>query len=243
MRFSCIISLVLASTAASAMSVERQRHAQRASVVEDPAYSRSADGAGNDAGLIEMYIGLDAQDRVQLERVLHQVSDPNHDDYGKHLSRDEAKDLLRPPAGAFDSVKRWLLDEGVAERHIEDRGQWVRARVPADIASKSKRGLGLGDVSSVPQHARRYISMIRPIHAVSSSRKRNAKPEPRAAGGSVSSHGTSRDVHGTGVNLTECITTVTPACIHELYHISDLPAIPHPKSLFGVPGFNNVSSS
>ncbi|KAF4120000.1 putative serine esterase (DUF676) [Geosmithia morbida] len=200
-----------------------------------------ASDATSSRDLVDTYIGLDPEDRGQLDRVLCQVSDPNHPDYGNHLSREEAKALLQPPPEAFRSVKRWLLDEGVSPEHIEDRGQWVRARVPARVksatSSSSRRGLPLSE-ASMPEHVRRYISVVRPMGTPpDGQRKAKSFSSSLAARRKVDAPMFAERAFSVEVNLTACVETLTPACIRAIYYMDEPPAETHPKGLFGVPGF------
>lgn len=210
--------------------------AAAATLVSASDSSRDGIASPDRHGFVDMYIGLEPEARHQLQHVLYAVSDPHHADYGKYLSRDEAKALLQPPAEAAVSVKRWLIGSGVDVAHIEDRGYWIYAKVPSHMArshestttSHAKRTNGHPVELNLPDDVRRYVSGI---HRMSVPGSAIAKKNPRAI--------VNREV--SKVKRDEgCIENFTPACIHEEYRMPDPPAIPHSKTLFGVAGFLNV---
>lgn len=62
---------------------------------------------------IDLHIRLKEQNLDQLQQRLLRVSDPDADEYGKHLSK-EAVDLLTAPSQeSVDSVTQWLASHGI----------------------------------------------------------------------------------------------------------------------------------
>lgn len=59
-----------------------------------------------------------------FEQTLLHISTPGHSRYGKHLKREELKDMLRPSADATSAVIDWLETAGIYD--IEEKGEWVR---------------------------------------------------------------------------------------------------------------------
>ena len=202
--------------------------------------------------LIKLSIGLQSENFEHFERTVHQISDPDHPRYGRHLSSEEAKALLKPRQEASDSVKRWLSEAGVPETQIREDGQWIHVRTTVDHAENllsTRFGVFTRDEEhvvrtleySVPEEVRHHIVSIQPttfFHAFKKHRNMersifNDNPEnKRGEGGSYGN-----------VNLNQCKTQLTPACIRKIYKIpSDYPKADK-KSLYGIVGFNGVSGS
>ncbi|KAI6784120.1 tripeptidyl-peptidase-like protein [Emericellopsis cladophorae] len=193
--------------------------------------------------LVEMFIGLHPASHDHFERIIYNIANPHHASYGRHLSRDEVKALLLPPAGASEEVKRWLLSEGVGEGQLVDRGQWLQAHVPMHVAravsttpsSLAKRGL-----DTVPQDVRRHISHAQraPMSSVGigTEHKRQAPIHtPNAAHAPT-------DGFNPDPDMDVCKDTVTPECLYELYNIPDPPAKVNPATRLGIVGFNGQTA-
>ena len=208
-------------------------------------------GHENSGQVVDMFIGLHPEKPEILERTLYELSNPHHERYGRHLTREEAKSLLEPPDEASDSVKRWLSDQGVPESHIEARGQWIHARVPADLAdilSKRTSGVSKRDggsdtssyLPSLPDSLHEYISTVQVKRATRGTDQRTKRrfnnAIPHLAPRLQKKHGNSKEV----VDLEKCKTVLTPACIRKIYNMDEPPARPHSNAIFGVPGFDEV---
>ncbi|KAF4977797.1 hypothetical protein FZEAL_5763 [Fusarium zealandicum] len=198
--------------------------------------------------IIDFSIGLEYEDHQILERTLHEVSDPSHASYGKHLSREAAKALLNPSRGATESVKRWLSSAGVPEHHVRDDGQWIHVRTTVDQAEgllSTRFGVYARDDEhvvrtrqySVPHEIRDHITTIQPTTFFNTRRlPRKTKRE------ALVKRGKGQDHYGSGggsVDLNQCRDEVTPACLRKLYKMpaKDYPKA-HKKSLYGIVGFN-----
>lgn len=210
----------------------------------------------NTGQAVELLIGLHPENRKDFERTLSEISNPHHERYGRHLTRQEAKDLLQPPAEASDSVNRWLLEDGDGEIHVDDHGQWIRVRVPSDASGNLSERIshlpniysgtdGMLEALAVPDHVRGYISAIevnRSPKGISLETEKRSDTgtfdaAPRSPGNDTGKQGGSED----DVDLERCKEVLIPACIRTTYRIDDLPAKSHPRTLFGVPGFGGVS--
>lgn len=205
----------------------------------------------NSGQAVDMSIGLHPEKPEILERTLYELSNPHHERYGRHLTREEAKSLLEPSDEASDLVKRWLSDQGVPESHIEARGQWIHARVPADLADMlSKRTSGVSkrdggsDTSSYlpspPDSLYEYISSVQVKRATRGTDQRTERRSnnaiPRFAPRLEQKRGNSKE----DVDLEKCKKVLTPACIRRIYNMDQPTARPHSSAIFGVPGFNEV---
>ncbi|KAK4068799.1 uncharacterized protein Triagg1_7159 [Trichoderma aggressivum f. europaeum] len=188
-------------------------------------------------------IALQPDGRQLLEKTLHQVSDPSSPQYGKYLSREDAKALLRPRQGSTDTIKKWLSKAGIAADDIETDGQFIHARIKTKQA-QSLLGPGynatLGSqtipVPSLPKEIGTQITTIQyaPIELPPAFPIDNlpvGSPDPKP-------------VNYTEIpdDLEACKSAITPGCLRKLYHVGDYRARPEAKNLFGVAGFVNQSA-
>ncbi|KAF7552558.1 hypothetical protein G7046_g7379 [Stylonectria norvegica] len=194
--------------------------------------------------LIKLSIGLESDNHELFERTLYEVSDPSHPSYGKHLSREEAKALLNPRQEVSDSVKRWLTDAGVPRSQVQDDGPWLHIRTTVSEAENllsTRFGVFARDEEqvvrtreySVPAEVRDHITTIQPTTFFGSAKKtqdvrRSVLDEKKAAkrgGGS-----------GSYVDLNQCKTVVTPACLRKLYELPSEYPKSYSKTPFGILG-------
>lgn len=75
--------------------------------------------------LIKLRIALEQPNLALFEQTLYDVSTPQHVLYGKHLSREEVRDLVKPSEGSAAAVLGWLRAAGIDEADIEEDGEWV----------------------------------------------------------------------------------------------------------------------
>ena len=69
-----------------------------------------------------------------FEQTLYQISDPKHERYGKHMKRDELKEMLRPSSEATDAVLEWLSGAGLDEKGVTADGEWINIVTTLEIA-------------------------------------------------------------------------------------------------------------
>ncbi|KAF3073462.1 Tripeptidyl-peptidase sed2 [Trichoderma lentiforme] len=194
------------------------------------------------AKFAKVAIALQPDGRELLEQTLHQVSDPSSKQYGKYLSGEEAKALLRPRQVSTDTVKGWLLGAGIAAADIVSDGQFIHAEIKVEQA-QSLLGSGynstLGSqtipVSSLPEEVGTHVTTIQyaPIPVSATYPIDNlpvASPDPKQNQTEIP------------VDLKECNSTITPGCLRKLYHVGDYRAQPETSSLFGIVGFVGQSA-
>jgi tripeptidyl-peptidase I len=61
----------------------------------------------------------------KFEETLYAISSPDHPQYGKHLSRLELRELVKPREESVDAVTSWLRAAGISGSDIEVDGEWV----------------------------------------------------------------------------------------------------------------------
>ena len=67
-----------------------------------------------------------------------EISDPDHEKYGKYLSKDQVDDLVRPYDESLDLVTQWLGEWGIYEEDISRSAakDWVTAMIPVRLAEQ-----------------------------------------------------------------------------------------------------------
>ena len=197
-------------------------------------------------GLVDITIRLRPVKHEDFETKLYSISNPLHEEYGKHLSREEAQKYLLPEPQAFDNVQKWLLAEGVSKQDIKREGSRLKVKAPSDVAESFISQHATLDKRSdfmerVPSDVRQYISAIErrslPYHE--NTRRLASSNSHSILDDSIPAKRTSDG----DVDLKKCKETLVPACIRKLYRMDKTPAEPHEKTLFGVPGFSNVSGT
>lgn len=169
-----------------------------------------------------------------------EVSDPSHARYGQHLKRDELKDLIKPREESTKAVLSWLEASGVSSDDIKNDGEWITFHAPVERAElmlsttfKTYQNQVRRDVKrvrslsySVPKSIRDHIDLIEPTTRFGQIKaERSNVLTQEAAPFSVAA-----------VNAT-CNSTITPACLKDLYNFADYKIDPKGPVRLGVSGF------
>jgi tripeptidyl-peptidase-1 len=87
---------------------------------------------------INLRIGLPQPNFGLLEQHLYEVSDPFHERYGQHLSKEEVEALVAPHQESINSVDKWLATFGIKESDIQRSPgkDWVKLRIPVALAEE-----------------------------------------------------------------------------------------------------------
>ena len=186
------------------------------------------------------FVDFSQADSDILERTLMEISDPNHARYGQHLKRDELKDLIKPRAESTKAVLSWLQESGISSEDIDNDGEWItfhapikRAELMLSTTFKTYQNEVRRDVKrirslnySVPKAIRDHIDLIEPTTRFGQIKaERSNVLTQEAAPFSVAA-----------VNAT-CNTTITPACLKDLYSFADYKIDPKGAVKLGVSGF------
>lgn len=88
--------------------------------------------------IIVLRIGLPQPDFHILEKHLYEVSDPDHERYGAHLSKEEVESLVAPHQESVDLVDEWLQSHGIGENDFvrSPAKDWVTLRIPVSLVEK-----------------------------------------------------------------------------------------------------------
>ncbi|TBU30571.1 subtilisin-like protein [Dichomitus squalens] len=203
-----------------------------------------------------MRIGL-KQDRFDdLVAALYEVSDPAHERYGQHLSKEEVAALIAPHPDSVDLVESWLHAYGLSAANSErsPSGDWITIRVSVAQAEKM-----LGTKYNVFRHSKSEDYVIRTMNYSLP----NVLHEHVAVVAPTTYFGTMKSMKATSfvkenaptiesdVDVahlltgpsslatvpSSCSSTITPACLRALYNTSSYVPAATDKNILGVAGY------
>lgn len=76
--------------------------------------------------VIKLRIALVQPGLGQFEQTLYDISTPQHPLYGRHLSRDEVREMMKPKEESTSAVLKWLQDAGIPSSNVENDGEWIK---------------------------------------------------------------------------------------------------------------------
>ncbi|KAI1162839.1 subtilisin-like protein [Nemania serpens] len=201
--------------------------------------------------LIKLRIALEQPNLAQFEQTLYDISTPQHVLYGKHLSREEVQDLVKPSEDSAAAVLGWLRAAGVDEADIEEDGEWVNFKttvakaanlLDAEFGVYSHVGTVKESVRtlhySVPEEIRSHITMIQPTTRFGQIRPQRIQSSHVFEQGELPNFiQEAAKIPTQQLNATFCNSTITPECLRALYKIGKTQADPKAPGFFAVNGF------
>ncbi|KAI0294231.1 tripeptidyl peptidase A [Multifurca ochricompacta] len=205
--------------------------------------------------IIPLRIALPRPRFPELEKHLAEASDPFHERYGDHLSKEEVEEFLAPHASTIDAVQEWLNGHGIQEEacHRSPAGDWITVRVPV---SQAESMLGTefrvwkhaqdGDVLvrtteySLPAHLDGHVELIQPTTAFNRAKRQRTsfRFSPTLENTSLLPSDAKITVPGSGVTVdASCNKTITVSCLKQLYNAENY--IPHAvnENAIGLTGY------
>jgi tripeptidyl-peptidase-1 len=145
-------------------------------VKETHAVPRSwkATGPANKRESINLQIGLKQRNEGLVERHLLEVSDPDHERYGQHLTAAEIADIVRPEDASVKQVHEWLAAHGIEDIDYSPAKDWISIIVPIEKAEEllqtkyfKYEHLNGDSISrapewSLPIHLHEHIDVVQP---------------------------------------------------------------------------------
>ncbi|KAH9885911.1 putative alkaline serine protease AorO [Xylariomycetidae sp. FL2044] len=134
-------------------------------------------GRAKREALLPMRIGLKQSNLRSGHDLLTDISNPESENYGKHLSAEEVIDLFAPVKETMQAVKSWLVDAGIPSHAISQstNKQWVQFDAPvekveeilmADYHIFEHKDTGVQDIGCdeyhVPRTVKQHIDYITP---------------------------------------------------------------------------------
>ncbi|KAI0080787.1 tripeptidyl peptidase A [Panus rudis PR-1116 ss-1] len=177
---SCLVTLVVVAAAAPSKFTA---HKLKESIPSPGNWVKTAP-APKDL-TIELRIALPQPNFAELERHLYEVSDPVHERYGQHLSKEEVEVLSAPHPDSIQTVDEWITHHGVpADAVVRSSAKdWVRVTVPISLAEEMLNTeyhvythVDHGDTIirttsySLPEHLHEHIDLVQPTTLFSTLR-------------------------------------------------------------------------
>jgi tripeptidyl-peptidase I len=181
---------------------------------------------------------------AQAETWLLEVSPPGSSNYGKHWTQQQIIDAFAPSDEAYDTVTRWLQNNGINRFTHSDNKLWIAFDLQASKAEEllytkylehqSENGAAVVDCDEyhLPRSVSDHIDFVTPGikgSIVSGRTKRNLSSVSRA---DLELHRgatekTKRAVDQlpsdlSATSLKHCDKYVTPACIRAMYNIPEV---------------------
>ncbi|KAF2729149.1 subtilisin-like protein [Polyplosphaeria fusca] len=179
----------------------------------------------NGVGVMQLQIGLKQGNFEELERHLYEVSDPEHERYGKHLTAGEVNDCVRPKKETSELVLEWLLENGIEPAGSTTAEDWIIVHVPVSVAEhlldteyhnyRHEDGTIVARTThwSLPRHLHSHIDTIQPstsfFHA-------SANRADWVAGG-AEVPASFKTPANESISSVCNVTSVTPECFSTLY--------------------------
>ncbi|KAF7335276.1 Tripeptidyl-peptidase sed2 [Mycena sanguinolenta] len=204
---------------------------------------------------INLRIALPQSNFNLLEQHLYEISDPYHERYGAHLTKEEVEDLVAPHPDSVAAVNEWLSSHGIQEEDISrsSAGDWLAIRVPVWLVEKMLdtkyhiwKHATSGDYIvrttsySLPKDILDHVELIQPttmfgtfkrlkstIHSISPTNSQvQAQNQPPV----------SDPVTGLTVDAS-CNTTITITCLQQIYNAVGYTPSAHVGNSVGIAGY------
>ncbi|KAA1467000.1 subtilisin-like protein [Dentipellis sp. KUC8613] len=201
----------------------------------------ASEGAAPEGTTIDLRIALKPHQEDALVKALYEVSDPEHERYGAHLTKGEIASLVAPHPDTHSLVSAWLSHHEIPESSISvtGAGDWLLlSSVPvpkADALLGAKyevyrhtasndtqlRTLGYSLPAALHAHIAvvaptTYFSTARPMRATS---RKSPKPAPLQDDAALRADIAKLVADGQLATVpSSCRQTITPACLRALYN-------------------------
>ncbi|KAJ7937053.1 subtilisin-like protein [Mycena leptocephala] len=205
--------------------------------------------------LIKLRIALPQSNFDVLEDHLYAISDPYHERYGAHLTKEEIEELVAPRPESVASVTEWLSSHGVQEDDIgrSPAGDWLTIRVPVRLVEKmldTKYHIWKHTVSgdsivrttsySLPKNLLEHVELIQPTTMFGTFKKlKSTIHSVSEIDAQVESQKQPPIVDlTTGVTVdASCNTTITVTCLKEIYNAVNYTPSAHVGNSVGITGY------
>ncbi|KAJ6515437.1 tripeptidyl peptidase A [Mycena sanguinolenta] len=201
-------------------------------------------------GIIRLRIALFQQDFAGLEKLLYEISDPDHPRYGAHLSREDIANFVAPQPTSLTLVDGWLTSHGIDERDLvrSPAKDWISVTLPISLAERilsteyyifqhaSGDVLVRATAYSLPQSLHEHIEFIQPTTMFTRSKGMTPilNPEEDEPLGSIVPVTPFTEPHAID---SSCTTSVTLSCIMQLYNAVGYTPRATKKNGIGITGF------
>ncbi|KAJ7693921.1 tripeptidyl peptidase A [Mycena rosella] len=185
--------------------------------------------------LIKLRIALPQSNFQALEDHLYEISDPYHERYGAHLSKEDIEELVAPRPESVDAVAQWLHSHGIQDEDMgrSPAGDWLTLRIPVALVEKMLdtkyhvwKHAGSGDYLvrttsySLPKSLHEHIELIQPTTMFGAFKKlKSTIHSISEADATIQTQNLRPIVDAAGVTVdASCNTTITITCLKEIYN-------------------------
>lgn len=211
---------------------------------------------------IILRIGLQRPNFPVLERHLYEVSSPEHERYGQHLSKEEVEAFVAPHQESIDAVNQWLFSHGLQESDLvkSPAKDWVTVKVSVSLAEKMLsatyyvwKHLEGGDFIvrttnySLPSHLHDHVDVIQPTTMFGRFKKSKSTiiwSDKSSAVLDATNGDLAPIVDATsGVTVdASCNENITISCLQQIYNAVDFVPSARNNSI-GITGYLNQSAN
>ncbi|KAF8827152.1 hypothetical protein HHX47_DHR5000615 [Lentinula edodes] len=202
---------------------------------------------------IELRIGLVQPFMHVLENHIQEISDPDHERYGQHLSKSEVETLISPQEQSIQLVTEWLHVHGIEDTNISctPAQDWIVVTLPISLAEKMLDTNYYvwqhddGDFTirttsyNLPEHLFNHIDLIQPTTMF--ARLSNMKTTLYMTKNNIalgSSHAKELTlITPSSDSQNDCNYTVTLNCLQSLYNTVGYQTRAHSRNSIGLTGY------
>ncbi|KAJ7170953.1 family S53 protease [Mycena filopes] len=193
-------------------------------------------GAAQDSTVLNLRIALPSSNIAGLEQALLDVSTPSSSNYGNHLTKAQVDAFVAPSAEAVAAVSAWLASYDLTPKTLSSAGDWLSVAVPVSQANEmlaanyetfthtaSGKSYARTLSFSLPAEVADFIADIHPTSTFNN---------PQSLGPVISA----AKPQAVSPDATSCASSVTPACLQNIYGIPTTAATESTNSI-AVAGF------
>ncbi|KAJ7230500.1 peptidase S8/S53 domain-containing protein [Mycena pura] len=204
--------------------------------------------------LLEMRIGLKQNKLDELITSLYEVSDPAHERYGQHLSKEQVDELVAPHPDSIETVESWLQYHGIGRDDVHFRsagGEWITLHVSVAQAERmldtnygvyhhtASDSYAVRTMSySLPQELHSHIDVVTPTTYFGTFRSMRATSFVQAETALTEDNKASFAAEISPLAVpASCGSTVTPACLRAMYNTTNYVPKASATNKLGIAGY------
>lgn len=133
-------------------------------------------GSAQSDTTLDLRFALRQNDIAGLEKSFLEISNPDSDRYGRHLSQQEVMAYVEPSADTVSKVTSWLSSHNLTANNVSHAGDWIQVSgIPAGKANKmlnadfslfTHAGSGKQTIRtlaySIPAELQNHIDLVHP---------------------------------------------------------------------------------
>ncbi|KAI0029548.1 subtilisin-like protein [Vararia minispora EC-137] len=207
-------------------------------------------GAAPEGATIDLHIKLKSADADALIGTLLEVSDPSHERYGKHLSKEEVAELVAPHSDTHAIVASWLAAHNIAARPAFN-GDWLQLdAVPIETANalldasyqlyehpSTGETLLRTQSYSLPAALHGHVSVVAPTTFFGTPQAMRATSRVEENTKVVQEDVLRAQALSPDAVPSSCASTITPSCLKALYNTTGFTPAATNRNILAVAGY------